>query len=168
MTAVASWHERPKDEAALLNPVFLALLMGRVSDGHRRRVGSGVSWPLLFVALPAVLHKATRDALPSSVAASMARWTQSHPLAVAALPARAVSLSPLLKEALAFGLAHDVVTHEAGSIFAGRLRRRTQAMRWREPTEDFKDCMQRAEFFGRWIAGSGTPATVLALWGVRP
>jgi len=168
MTAVALWHERPKDEAALLNPVFLSQMMGRVGDGHRRRVGSGVPWPLLFVAVPAVLHKATRDALPASVASSMARWTQTYPLAVASLPSRAVSLGPLLKEALVFGLAHRILVRESGLIVAGRLRRRSAAMPWRQPTEDFKDCMQRAEFFGRWIAGSGTPATVLALWGVRP
>src|SRR4051812_5258049 len=104
MTAVERWHERPRDEANLFNPVFLALLIGRVATGHREKLGRGVPWPLAFLALPVVLHKRTRDQLPPNVNTSMAAWTRRHPLLTAAVGSHAQALRPLISDGLLFGL----------------------------------------------------------------
>jgi hypothetical protein len=115
------------------------------------------------------LHKPTRDALPASVSASMAAWTRSHPLLVESLAARAQSLRPLVSEALLFGLARSEIVREGSVLLPPvRRRRRPSNLVLREPTEDFRDCATRASFFGRWCGDSGLPATVMALWGVRP
>jgi len=162
------WAERPRDQASLFNPAFLALLIERSAYGHRERSGLGMSWPLVFIALPAVLHKETREALPKAVNSSMAVWTAGHPLLVAALPDRASALTPYVREALLFALGHRLVRLEGDRLLPSKLAKPPIDQPWREPTEDFRACATKASFFGRWCAVSGLPATIFALWGVRP
>jgi hypothetical protein len=166
---VSPWAERSREEANLFNPSFLAVLIERLASGHRDRTGMGIPWPLAYVGIPVVLHRPTRDALPSSVNTSMAAWTRGHPLLVSSLAARAQSLRPTVSEALLFGLARREIVREGGTILPPeRRRRRPRGPTLREPTEDFKQCAQHAAFFGRWCGESGLPATVMALWGVKP
>lgn len=169
MTDATPWAQRAREEANLLNPSFLAVLIERLATGHRERVAAGLPWPLTYLGLPVVLHKPTRDALPPNVNTSMAAWTRAHPLLVGALPARARSLRPLVSEALVFGLTRrEFVREDAVLLSPARRPRRPTGLTLRDPTEDFRDCATRAAFFGRWCADSGLPATVMALWGVRP
>jgi hypothetical protein len=169
MTRPTPWAERAREESNLLNPAFLAQLIERVATGHRDRIAAALPWPLIYLGLPVVLHKPTRDALPPSVSTSMAVWTRDHPLLVGALAPRAASLRPLVTEALLFGLAHGSIRRDGGMLEPPRRRaRRRRDDPWTEPTDDFRDCATSAAFFGRWCADSGLPATVFALWGVRP
>jgi ABC-3C biological conflict system middle component len=168
MTSVTSWELRPREEANLLNPVFMALLMTRAAVGHRETFGRGLPWPLIYLALPAVLHQETRDALPRNVRADMGGWARAHPLLTEGLAERARALRPLITEALLFGLAHGVIKRDDALLEPGRIRRRSPVLPWREPSEDFRACISGAAFMGRWCAVSGTPATIFALWGLRP
>lgn len=169
MSGATPWAERAREEANLLNPSFLAVLIERLSTGHCERAAAGIPWPLIYLGIPVVLHKPTRDALPANVNTSMAAWTRAHPLLVGALPARAQSLRPLVSEALLFGLARREFVREGATLLPpARRRRRPPGLTLRDPTDDFRDCATRAAFFGRWCGDSGLPATVMALWGVRP
>jgi Family of unknown function (DUF6521) len=168
MTTTPAWQERPRDQASLFNPAFLGALLSQAADGHRKRSGDGMPWILGFIALPAVLHRETREALPTNVNTSMAVWTRDNALLVGSLPARACVLRPLVSEALLFGLAHRLLQQEDGRLLPGAHRRRSPSDPWREPTDDFRQCASKAAFFGRWCAGSGLPATIYALWGARP
>ena len=168
MSPTTQWDLRPREEANLLNPAFLAQLVDRAATGHREVLGRGLPWPIVYLALPAVLHQETREALPRDTRSDMAGWTRAHPLLVAGLAERARAIRPMVSEAMLFGLAHGLIRREGATLEPGRLARRTQRVAWREPTEDFRACATRAAFFGRWCAGSGTPATVYALWGMRP
>lgn len=168
MTSVPDWTERPRDEASLFNPAFLSAMLSQVADGHRKESGCGLPWTLGFIALPAVLHKETREALPRSISTSMAAWTRDHALLVGSLPQRACVLRPRISEALLFGLAHGLLVHKDGRLVPGRRRHRTSSDPWREPTNDFRQCASKAGLFGRWCARSGMPATIYALWGARP
>lgn len=168
MSPVQTWRDRPRDEANLFNPAFLGQLVERAAYGHRERSPDGLPWVLTFLALPVVLHKPTRDALPANVNTSMAAWTRDNTLLVASLPERARSLRPHVTEALLFSLAHGVVRHDEGTLLSGARARRKSTDPRRDPTEDFRACTTKAGFFGRWCAVSGLPATVFALWGVRP
>jgi hypothetical protein len=162
------WEMRPREEANLLNPVFLAVLASQAAIGHRDVTGSGLPWALVYLVLPAVLHQETREALPRAISSDMAGWTRSQPLLLGGLAERARALRPLVKEALLFGLAHGLLQRDGALLEPGRLRRRGSTLPWREPTEDFRACATRAAFFGRWCAVSGTPPTIYALWGLRP
>lgn len=162
------WARRPIEEANLLNPAFIAVLLRQAAADHHSFDEQGLPWVLAFIITPAVLHGPTRAALPSTVASSMARWTQTHPEALAGFPQRARALVPAVREGLTFGLAHDVLVLDGDRLSPLPVRRRRSGERRREPTEEYKACISSAAFMGRWCARSGSVATVLALWGVRP
>lgn len=168
MSTTVAWVDRSPEEANLLNPGFLATLIDSAAAGHRELAAAGLPWPLVFLALPAVLHKRTREALPRDVRASMAGWVRSHPLEVQEIAERAPALRATITEGLVFGLAHGTIAREGSRLLPGRRGRKRPGEHRREPTDDFASCATRARFFGRWSAVSGTPATVFALWGLRP
>ena len=162
------WALRPVEEANLLNPAFVAVLVRQAADGHRSVDGQSLPWAVAFLVAPAVLHSPTRAALPGTVASSMARWSQTHPELLAGFPSRARPLVPAVREGLTFGLTHGVLTLAADGLSPLPLRRRRKGERRREPTDDYRACISTAAFMGRWCARSGSVATVFALWGVRP
>jgi hypothetical protein len=167
VSPLQNWEERPRDEGNLFNPAFFGLLIERAANGHRERCGEGLPWPMIYLILPAVLHKETRDALPAAISTSMAAWTQTHPLLVATLPARAQAMQPLVRQGLLFGLSHHLVRRETDLLHSGQVKLVKKGER-RDPTDDFRSCATKAAFFGRWVADSGMSATIFALWGVRP
>lgn len=168
MTSVAPWTQRPSEEAILLNPVFLGTLIDRVATGYRGTAGAGLPWTLIYVALPTVLHYETRLALPSTTTTSMAAWTRANLLLVEGVTTRAPALRRTVREALLFALSHGLVARTADRLEPGGRARRGPTFPWREPTNDYKACAQKATFFGRWCASAGTPATVFAFWGLKP
>jgi Family of unknown function (DUF6521) len=166
--ATTAWQERSSEEANLFNPAFLATLIDSTAGGYRELSASALPWPLIFLALPAVLHKRTRESLPRDVRGSMAGWVRSHPLEVREIAERAPSVRQTISEAVVFGLAHGTIVRDGAGLLPGRRARRRPGEPRREPTEDFASCATRARFFGRWCAVSGSTATVFALWGLRP
>jgi hypothetical protein len=168
MTPTLTWDVRSREEKALLNPAFLARMIERVAHGYEAEDEEGVPWPLLHIAVPAILHKPTRDALPHGVNTSMAAWCRGNPVIVVRLADRARTLQPLVREGLLYALAYEWVTQAEGRLQARPVGRRPRNVAWRDPTQDFRACANRATFFGRWLAMAGTPATAFALWGVRP
>lgn len=167
MSALAPWTARASEEANLLNPVFLGTLIDRLATGYRASAAAGLPWPLIYVALPAVLHHDTRHALPTATTTSMAAWTRANPLLVEGVTERAPALRPVVSEALLFALAHALIARTGDRLEPGRRARRSRALAWRDPTDDYKSCAQKSTFFGRWCATAGTPATVYAFWGLR-
>lgn len=157
---------RPIEEMALFNPAFLALLCRRAADEHERR-SSGRSLPtmLAYVVVPLALHGPTRRALPSNVTAQMGEWIRAHPEAAAGLGERARALRPLVSAGLRLGLAHGLLTAEAGALQANRLPRRPRGM---ARTAEVDECIDKAGFLGRWFSEQRDPVTTLALWGLRP
>jgi hypothetical protein len=168
MSAPVAREYRSPEEANLLNPAFLATLIDSAATGHRELATAGLPWPLAFLALPAVLHKRTRESLPRDIRSSMAGWVRSHPLEVQEIAERAPAVRATISQAIVFGLAHGTIVRDGSTLLPGRRARKRRDEAWREPTEDFTACATRARFFGRWCAVSGTPATVFALWGLRP
>jgi hypothetical protein len=66
MSPTTAWELRPREEANLLNPVFVALSMSRVAAGHQETIARGMPWALVFIALPAVLHQETSTRSPQA------------------------------------------------------------------------------------------------------
>ena len=151
------------DARALFNPAFVAALIGRAADGHRSEREIPLPVPLGYLIAPLVLHTPTREALPR-VNARLAKWADDHQLARAELRSRAPQLIGVTRHALRFGLRHDLILLVPAGIEPGPALARLRA-----PTgADAADCWKKARLLGRWLPRAGPPATVLALFGVRP
>lgn len=155
------------EEVALFNPAFLArLLHDAVSDYEK---GSRRSMPvaLAFLLVPLVLHKPTRDDLPTLASSQMQAWIREHPRHLAQLGTRVVRMRPFVGVSIRFGLHHGVLTGEDGRIGPGSVRRRPRGYNERESLE-VQECLRAARFSGRWFARQLDTATLLALWGLQP
>ncbi|MDO9326623.1 MAG: DUF6521 family protein, partial [Methanoregula sp.] len=62
------WGKRCIEEANLFNPAFLSVIAHQCVKGYEDESGSNVPYILPFLIAPLILHKNTRDNLPSSIA----------------------------------------------------------------------------------------------------
>lgn len=162
------WKNRSPEERALLNPSFFSLLLWHAAIGHATETSAGLPFGTGFLVLPILLHRGTRDSLPKTVATSVPVWLDNNPLVRARLAERARTLVPYTREALLFGGTHGIFTVQADRITAEQGWQRRITAELRRSSDEVGFCAKRAEFLGRWFARAGSPATVMALMGVRP
>jgi hypothetical protein len=155
------------DEIALFNPAFVARLLHRSASDLEQAGGTGMSISLMFLAVPLVLHKPTRDDLPSNAASQMQQWIREHPRHMAGLTDRVLSLRPFTGIAVRFGLAHGLLAADGPLVRAGSVRRKPPGFNAME-TDEVDQCLRTAGFIGRWFARQPDAATLLAWWGLRP
>jgi hypothetical protein len=166
MTSVP-WLERSIEQARLLNPAFLAALIWSCVKGYNSMSRQGMPYPLLFVAIPIILHKSTRENLPNKISKSLATWIGEHPNVHIHFVERAISLVPLVKEGIIFGVSGQLLQISSSQILLGEAPISINRF-LRDSSDEVRDCMKKANFVGKWFASSGEYTTVMAFWGVTP
>jgi len=161
------WIERPPEQARLFNPAFVGATIWSCARGYASVQEGGLPYALAFVAVPIALHKATREELPRSTRTSMASWLAENPRALVGFAERARAVVPLVKEGILFGSGGLMLILDDARLTAAD-RPRSMARFEREATDEVKACVKKTEFVGKWFAGSGDYATLMALWGVAP
>jgi len=97
-----SWHARPTEVANLLNPAFCGYLLMEYVKQYEVETGTGVPFELMFLLLPVVLHKPTRECLPSSTRTHFPVWLQRHPEIRIDFANRVKDLIEITKESIFF------------------------------------------------------------------
>jgi hypothetical protein len=95
-------------------------------------------------------------------------WLDDNPLIRAQLAERARTLVPYSREALLFGGTLGFLTVSEDRVSAEQGWKRKISAELRRSSDEVRSCAKRADFLGRWFARAGSPATVMALMGVRP
>lgn len=162
------WTSRAPEERALLNPSFCSCLLWHAAVGYESVDGEALPFELAFVVLPVVLHRQTRECLPRAARSSLAVWINEHPLARSHIAHRARLLMPFTKEALIFGGMHALVDLAGVKVRANKDWKKRIGADLKTATDEVRECAKRAEFVGKWLAGSGSSSTVMAILGVRP
>ena len=165
-----AWRDQPVEQARLLNPAFLGALLCSAADGYIKEAqgGGGLHYALSFVALPIVLQKGTRDALPKTKATSMVAWVSANPLAQVGFADRAKALSPLIRDAILVASRGGLIRLQDNHVVSLASPKRLAGYGSATNSDEVRDCLKKANFVGRWFARSGEYTTVMALWGVRP
>lgn len=163
-----SWSERVTEEAYLLNPSFCALLLWSSATDYKENKGIGLPFPLCFLVIPIILHKNTREALPRTISTPLATWIIGHSEALVGFINRTQSLVPFIREALLFGLSQNLFEFDSQGNIAPASRPKKLTRYSKDATAEARECLNKAAFVGRWFAESGTSATIMALWGVKP
>ena len=161
-----SWEDRPPEVANLLNPAFCSLLLFEAVRGYSQHLGQGMAYPLVFLVLPTVLHKPTREALPGGIRTRLHMWIQKSPASQIGFGRRVQSMKKYTQESLIFGLQHGLLDVDEVGLLVATTRRipKLPAPSNSEPNIIRK----RAAFLGKWLADAGDVGTVLAMWGIRP
>lgn len=158
------WRERPSVVAAMLNPALVAALLATAAEGHKRESDMGIPWVLSFVVAPMVLHRGTRNALPTTTRTHLATWISRNPVHRAGLPQRAQGLVEPVRAGMRLGVAHGVLRVE-GDRLTALPRRRPRGF---QTPPELDEILRKSNLMGRWLSKTDSPATVLALVGVAP
>jgi hypothetical protein len=117
-------------------------------------------WPVAFLVPPLVLHRPTRESLPSDTRTHFATWVSRQPLLVAGFPRRALVMVEPTREALRMTIRAQRVVLSGGTLMVTSLRR--------PPVGELRQLLRTASLVGRWLARLDQPSTAFALLGVTP
>jgi hypothetical protein len=160
-----AWDYRNSVTAAMLNPALIATVLAGAAESHAHRSGDPMPWEYCFLVAPLVLHRETRQALPSRVDSHVDKWVIDHPVLVSGLPARATQLVPYVREGLRFGVRSGAIAFESDGTIVGRIKSSPVTLS-RSP--DLGSIVRGAGFVGRWLTSTNSPSGVFSLFGVSP
>jgi len=169
-TGLPSWQERPLEIANMLNPAFCAVVLHDAIKGYERELAEGMPYSLLFLVFPIVLHKPTRNLLPTNLQTKLHPWLQRNPAILPEFPERTRQFTPITKEALVFGMQKGAIKTE-NARFLGVPRQELSAFLTdgagdlRSP--DAISIRKKAGFCGRWLAQAGNVSSIYSWWGIR-
>jgi hypothetical protein len=109
------WRLRSIEEANLLNPAFLGLVIRQCVIGYCEVKPEGAPYPIPFLAVPLALHKGTRKSLPKSVTTKFATWITRPEGSRAKIgyPKRATGLNPYVRESILFLCRENLLSIES-------------------------------------------------------
>jgi hypothetical protein len=162
------WHGRPIEERTLLNPGFCAMLLWHAASGYASERTAPMAIELSFLVLPFVLHRETRETLPTNIKTSLPTWLAEHPIVRTRLGDRAAMLRAFTKESLIFGGSHCLLSLAKDGVRANADMKKRVNATLKSTSDEVRECAKRAEFLGRWLEKAGGPETVMVLLGVRP
>jgi Family of unknown function (DUF6521) len=160
------WHQRPPEVANLFNPAFCALALHNAIAGFEEKVSQGMAYELAFLLLPLVLHRATREALPTRTSSKLHVWIQAHEQVRVGLVKRVAAMVPTTKEGLLFAMQRQILQVNDDGLLVTSIVQQKSSFEPPGPS-DTQECLERAAFLGRWFGVSGNSSSVLAAWGVQ-
>jgi hypothetical protein len=144
------------------------MLLWQAAQGYASERSAPMAIELSFLVLPFVLHRETRESLPSNIRTSLPVWLAEHPIVQARLGERAAALRTFTRESLIAGGLHGLFSLAQDGIRANSdIKRRVNAA-VKSATDEVRECAKRAEFLGRWLEKAGSPVTAMTLLGVCP
>jgi hypothetical protein len=152
----------------LLNPAFAGLVLIRAVNGFNRETKSGFPYIYSYLVLPLVLHPETRERLPQAITTRLPSWAERNSEITALLPRRVADLAPATREALFLAATTQLITLGASAEITSAVAEKTLSnFEKNSASTEVEACLNKANFVGRWLATSGTSATVLTVLGVQ-
>ena len=160
------WNNRSPEVANLLNPAFCATLIHQTIQEYGKHSKSGLQISLLYLILPILLHKKTREIINSKT--NMVKCLQSYPEILIGFSERAKQLIEYANEGLEFLLSRGIVKiadakiNTANNLPAGKIKQLA------DKNTEIKDCILKAAHLGRWFSNMKTEESIYIAWGVKP
>ena len=161
-----SWELRATEVAHYYNPAYVGRLLKEFINAYENEKPEGVPYELTFIALPLVILKSFRLALPRTIRTQLHNWIEENSDYKVEFAATVKELIPIVKETLIFLLQKNLlIINDNGKLVIGseRLNRK-----YHRDTEEILESIDKAKFMGKWFAKAGEVTTIYALWGIRP
>lgn len=162
------WTSRPKEVKNLFNPAFCGEILRRCIYSHAQYSQVAFPFPLIFLVLPLVLDKSTREKLPQKIMPNthFLSWLQNNQSIRIQFPQRAKEMKAFAKEAFIFLVASKSIEID----FQGNLSTKNYSPvrldgEW---VEEVKDCFKKAENVGKLFSEVNNPSLLYASLDVRP
>ncbi|WP_109005529.1 three component ABC system middle component [Streptomyces rishiriensis] len=155
-----------REERALYNPAFTALVTCRAVQGHE--VQYSRPCPIAVAVLSAVmaLQPAVRRTLPKTLNSGLTRWLEENKGVKVTMSQNATALAAVVRPGLLLALQSDALhVDEEGqlTVARGRLTKTINGA-----TDEVQAIQKAALLLGRWLPSTGSLSTVMTLLGVRP
>ncbi|WP_439674013.1 three component ABC system middle component [Embleya sp. MST-111070] len=152
-----------REERALFNLAFMALVSCRVVQGHQKT--GPCPLPVAITSAVMALQPAIRRLLPGTTAASVAKWVEENQAIRVVMAANAPGLANMVRPGILFALQTQLLSLDERARLTLRHRAIPTAI---TGTSDTVIAIQKtAQMLGRWLPTGGSTATVLTLLGVR-
>lgn len=159
-------NERPEEIANLLNPAFCGEIIRRCIKKFYEVSEEKFDFALIYLILPIVLHRGTRDKISPYSRKQMHVWLQENQEVRINFNLRAQQLVPFTKEAVIFLMqTNSLVIQEDGKIVIPSYKKMSTKDHSRT---EISDIFRKSEIIGRWFANAGTSTTIYTMWGVKP
>ncbi|MEV7405651.1 three component ABC system middle component [Streptomyces sp. NPDC091267] len=156
--------ELSREERALFNPAFMALVCCRAVQGHQRDVGA-CPLPTALLAAVMALQPAVRALLPGTTKASMPKWAGENQTVRVHMAANAPGLAAMVRPGLLLALQTDLLSIDETTHLS--LLPRAIPATVTGTSETVIAIQRTAHMLGRWLPTAGNTATALTLLGVR-
>ena len=112
------------------------------------------------------MHPFTRKRLPGTTRTSIPVWLKNNPDMLLGFSKRVKALVPYTKEALLFGVEHNVIVHGKENQIS--INKEISIAYSSSKSEEVRECLKSAEFIGKWFAKGGSEKIIFALFGIKP
>lgn len=158
------WKDRPPETANLLNPAFCAETCRRVVSAYSSRGSEPFPSSLLYLVLPLLLHRQTRDEIGERTRQRMHAWLQDRPHLRVGFADRVRRSAPSTIEALSFLICTRAARIDASGLVLQGYTPASMSQR----RDDVAQIFKKSAVVGRWFADAGTPEAIYTMWGIRP
>lgn len=158
-------HSLSREERALYNPAFTAVLCARAVQGYWKEYNAPCPIPVAIVAPIMALQPSIRKVLPSTTNAGIMQWIDRNKVVKISMALNTAALASIVRPGLLFTLQSQVLRCEENGL---TLQPRTISKKVNGDTELSIVVQKSAVYLGRWIPSTGSLSTVLTLLGVKP
>lgn len=155
-----------REERALYNPAFTALVTSRVVQGHVVQYGRSCPIAVAVLATVMAIQPAVRRSLPKTLNSGLIRWVEENKSVKVAMSQNTTALATVVRSGLLLALQRGTLQlDEEGQL---NLAPRGLPKQINGGTEQVQAIQKSAYFLGRWLPSTGSLSTVMTLLGVRP
>lgn len=159
------WSQRSKEVAYLLNPAFCSRIIYNSVKVYIESTHRAFPFPLVYLVLPMVLHKNTRELINSRT--QLLIWVQRYPETLIDFPKRTSELVPITNEAIEFLLQSNLIrVNSNGELEIVPTQKSLSKTRYID--DEIKDCINKSGQVAKWFAATGKPETIFISLGVKP
>lgn len=160
------WEHRSIISANLLNPAFCGEVIRIVGESYQKNGNKNMSFSLVFIILPVLLHMDTRESLPRSTRKKLHDWLGEHDKLKIGLAERVKHLVPYTRESVLFLYRYNKLHFDSeGNLKIEATKSRKNPI---PTTDEIQDIFERATFLGRWMSTFPKDSMIYTMFGIQP
>jgi len=163
---IPNWENRPVTVAHLLNPAFCGEIIRIMVKAYKTETKKALPFELTFLVLPIILHKQSRESLPSKTSKNFYEWLEENTMTKIHFVNKIKSLVPYTREAILFLIYHEAINiTDNGEL--DFIAYRKFSLNYLN-NEEISSIYSKAQMFGKWLGKSGDTKTIYASIGIKP
>ena len=161
-----AWQDRAPEVSNLLNPAFCATVLYSAAKEYEKKNPAGMPYTLIYLVLPIVLHKKTRERINS--VSNMIAWLYNNSDALIGYSTRAKNLVPITNEAVEFLFAQSTINIIDNRILIATKISGKKLNEYKQSDTEIRECLNKAEHVARWFTKMNSEENIYSAWGVKP